>query len=224
MVALGLEPTCHLQIQNNVVTVDIDVQRFEPTYFTPLAMRAHDTARAAVDLMSFSTGNGLTFLLELWVNPDGIVTPVAHIQSELGQLATATNSGTGFHDAIWILMSDPPLIIALRDLIDAITQWHQAPITAARAIERLRHNVAPDERDRKKQWKKLGELLQLAESYTKIIRDTAIGPRHGDPTHIPGTVTSEIAMRAWVIMNRYLEFRKRGGVVPLPISEFSLLS
>jgi hypothetical protein len=58
-------------------------------------------------------------------------------------------------------------------------------ITAARAIERLRHSVAPNETDRKKQWTRLGELLQLDKSYTKIIRETATGPRHGDPTHIP---------------------------------------
>jgi hypothetical protein len=224
MLSLGLEPVCHLKIENNIVTIDVDIQRFDPSYFTSLVMRAHDTARAAVDLMSFASGNGLIFLLESWVTPEGESRPVAAQQPDLGALATAVNSSKGFHDVIWILLSDPQLFFALRDLIDAITQWHQAPITAARAIERLRHLVAPGDPDRKRQWKKLGDVLQLHESYTKIIRDNSTGPRHGDPVHIPGPITNEIATRAWIIMNRYLEYRKRGGVNALLVAEFPLLT
>jgi hypothetical protein len=224
MTALNIEPACHLAIQNNLVTIDIDGQRFEDRYFTALAMRAYDTARATVDLLCFATGNGLTFLLETWIDPNGITRPVASIQPALGELATAVNGGSNFNDALWILLSDPLLFIALRGLIDGITQWHQAPITAARSIERLRNLVMPGEKDRRKQWKKLGEVLQLAETYTKLIRDTSIGPRHGDPTHIPGAITTEVATRAWIIMNRYFEFRKRGGVNPLPASDFPLLT
>jgi hypothetical protein len=224
MIALGLEPACHTKIENNVVTMDVDIQRFDTAYFTPLVMRAYDTARSAIDLVSFATGNGHTFLLETWVNPSGETVPLAAMQPALGALATAVNGARNFHDVIWLLMRDPPLFLALRDLIDAITQWHQTPIAAARAIERLRHLALPGVDDRRKQWRRLGELLQLEDSYTKIIRGTSVGPRHGDPAHIPGTTTTEIATRAWVIMNRFIEFRKRGGADPLPVSEFPLLA
>jgi hypothetical protein len=162
--------------------------------------------------------------LESWTNPEGLTKPVAAQQRDLAVLSTAVASTTDFSDVLRIVLTDPPLFIALRDLIDAITQWHQAPITAARAIERLRHSIAPNEKDRKKQWIKLGELLQFDESYTRIIRETSTGPRHGDPDHIPGTIVSEIALRAWTIMNRYLEFRKRGGVEPLSATEFARLT
>jgi hypothetical protein len=221
---VGLKPACHVQIQNNAVVIEVDLEYFDPKHFTNLVMRAYDTVRGAVDLLSFTNGTGFTFLLETWTDPEGATKPLAAVQPELAALSTSVATPANFSDVLRIVVTDPPLFMALRDLIEAITQWHQAPITAARAIERLRHSVAPNETVRKKQWDKLGDVLQLHENYTKIIRETSIGPRHGDPTHIPGTIISEVALRAWVIMNRYLEFRKRGGTNPLPASEFPLLT
>lgn len=219
----GLTPICHVAVQKNEVSIDVEVVHFDrELHFVPLAMRAYDTVRAAVDLLSFSSGNGFTFLFECWTDPDGITKPLAPQQQNLAPLASAV--ANSFDEIIKIVIVDPPLFLALRDLVESITQWHQAPIAAARSIERLRHSIAPNETDRKKQWRKLGGLLQLEESYTKIIRDTSIAPRHGDPSHIPGYVTNEIARRAWTIMNRYLEFRKRGGVQPLSASEFPPLT
>jgi hypothetical protein len=151
MAALRIAPICHVQIHNNAVEINVDLQNFETRYFTSLAMRAHDTVRAAVDLLSFASGNGLTFLLESWTDSDGQTKPVAAQQPDLAVLSTSVANTKDFSDVLRIVLTDPPLFIALRDLIDAITQWHQAPITAARAIERLRHSVAPNEKDRKKQ-------------------------------------------------------------------------
>ena len=219
----GIKPICHVTVQKNEVSVDVEIENFNrEQHFVPLAMRAYDTVRAAVDLLSFSSGNGFTFLLESWTDPKGNTKPLAPQQPNLAPLASAvTNS---FDIIIKIVITDPPLFLALRDLVESITQWHQAPITAARAIERLRHSIAPNEPIRRKQWEKLGELLQLDESYTKLIRDTSTAPRHGDPSHIPGHILNDIAIRAWTIMNRYLEFRKRGGVQALPVSDFPLLT
>jgi hypothetical protein len=224
MVGAGLSPTCHVQVQNNEVTIDIDLQYFQPGLLTPLAMRAYDTVRVAVDLLSFTSGNGFTFLLETWTNPEGETRPLMAQQPGFAELSTAVAAPGDFSAVLHGLIADWPMFLALRDLIDGITQWHQAPITVARSVERLRHSVLPNEKARKKQWEKLCELLQISDSYLKIIRETSIGPRHGDPTHIPAPVTNEVATRSWIIMNRYLEFRKRGAVQPLPISEFPLLT
>ena len=65
--------------------------------------------------------------------------------------------------------------------------------------------------------------LRIEEAYLKFISTHATGPRHGDRVHIPPDITRELAMRSWVVMNRFLEFKKRGGA-PLPASEFPMLS
>lgn len=222
--ALGLEISYRLEIKDNSVTVTSDVNKYvHEDHFTSVFMRASDIARSAVEVIAFAKAQGLVMSFDKVVLPNGDESRIDVGDPSLASLSTAT-IGEGFDQVIRIVMSEPPLFLALRDLIDAISQWHQAPITAARAIERLRHSIAPSENDRKKQWKRLGDLLNLDESYTKPIRDASIGPRHGDPTHIPGPITSEITKRAWIIMNRYLEFRKRGGTLSLPESEFSLLT
>jgi hypothetical protein len=157
---VGLKPACHVKIQNNAVAIDVDLEYFEPKHFTPIVMRAYDTVRAAVDLLSFTHATGFTFLLETWTDPAGVSKPVATVQEGFVALSTSVASPTDFSDVLRLVITDPPLFMALRDLIEAIAQWHQAPITAARAIERLRHAVAPDEPDRKKMsWSRLSEQL-----------------------------------------------------------------
>jgi hypothetical protein len=58
--------------------------------------------------------------------------------------------------------------------------------------------------------------------YLKFVTDQLAPPRHGDLTHIPGTITREVAARAWTVFNRCREYRKRGSQ-PLPSSEFPIL-
>jgi hypothetical protein len=187
-------------------------------------MRAHDIARAMIDLVSFSTGHGLLFVLETLKDHEGTITAIAPQQPELGALATSAAGHPQFNQVLQIVLSDPPLFLALRDLIDAITPWHRAPTSCARAIEALRHLVAPGETDRKRQWQMFNETLRVSQSYLNKVIAHSTGPRHGDPAHIPGAVTRDAAKCAWIIMDRYLEFRKRGGEQPLPISEFPVLS
>jgi hypothetical protein len=65
--------------------------------------------------------------------------------------------------------------------------------------------------------------LHIDRAYLDFITDQSIGSRHGDPQHIPGGPVTETVRRAWVVMNRYLEYRKRGNG-PLTAPEFPLLT
>jgi hypothetical protein len=201
----------------------VDLNQFDSAiHLTPIAMRAHDVARAAVDLVCFATGNGYTFVLETWTDLSGVIRPVAPQQPALAALSTSIAAPADFHKVLRLVVTDPPLFMALRDLIEAITQWHRAPTSAARAVEAMRHSMTPNQ-ERKKQWENFCRNLQLERSYIEPITDTSTGPRHGDPEHIPGQITTDVATRAWTIMNRYLEFKKRGGDGPLASSEFPIL-
>lgn len=213
---------CDVKIQDNNVTIDCEVDNFEKEkHLTPIVMRAYDTARATIDLMSFASGNGLVFVLDTFTDPDGKTTVVAPQQPDLAALSTAVARPEDFDKVLRLILTEPPVFLALRDLIDAITQWHRAPVNTARVLDGLRNLIAPGE-EPKKSWSKLRALLRVEESYLKFVTDTSAAPRHGDPTHISGAVTRDVSARAWTMFNRYLEYRKRGNQ-PLPESEFPIL-
>jgi hypothetical protein len=111
---------------------------------------------------------------------------------------------------------------ALRYLIEAITVPHESAVNCARAVEALRHIIAPNQ-PRGHAWQTFRSALNISQEYLKMITDVSTGPRHGDPTHIQGTTTTEISRRAWVIMNRFFEYKKRNNQ-QLPLDIFPLLT
>jgi hypothetical protein len=119
-------------------------------------------------------------------------------------------------------MDSTSIVFAFRDLIEAITLPHRAPVSCARAIEGLRNVIAGSGLARGQAWGEFNRVLQLDPAYTKLITTNSAGTRHGDHERISGAITTEITRRAWVIMNRFLEYRLRGDK-PLDAKEFPLL-
>lgn len=227
---LDLDMTFRMQIVNSVVSVDIQINKWDASEdLTPVYMRALDIARAAVDLCSFRDGIGLTVVLETLVGPDGTRSELLLQQSELAGLASslqnktppATADQNNFDKVLRHVLTNPQLIRALHDLTEVLSQTHISPIACGRAMEGIRHFIAPG-LERKKGWAKMNETLRIDRAYLDLITDTSIGPRHADPAHISGVICIDICKRAWVIMDRFFEYLKRGGH-PLPESEFPTL-
>jgi hypothetical protein len=212
-----------IQITEGNVTVDCETNRFvEKTDFIQIYRRALDLSRAAVDLFAFSTGSGVTVFLEKFTKPDSTITDILPGDPSLHPLSTSIVSGAGdFEMLLGILLTEPTLFRALRDLIEAITLPHVGAMSAARAMEGLRHLLAP-KKDRKQGWVIMSKALNISDAYLRVITTQSIGPRHADPTFIPGTITTDVVRKAWTIMNRYFEYRKRGRK-SLPLSDFPSL-
>jgi hypothetical protein len=121
-----------------------------------------------------------------------------------------------------IVFGDPRIFMALNDLILANTLPHHAPTNCARVLEGLRTVMTPDGMGRDKGWPILRQNLQMDRTYLEFITEHSTGPRHGDRSHISGDVTMAIVGRTWTIMNRFLEFKKRGDT-QLPLVEFPML-
>jgi hypothetical protein len=217
-------------IQEGRITVECETNRFEARLITPIFMRAFDLARATVDLTAFSTGYGLVVIFDTFTSPSGEVTPFASYDPALPQLCTAFQMGVtaasigenDFHRVLTIVSTDWRVFRALRYLIEAITVPHESSVNCARAIEALRHIIAPNQ-PRGEAWQTFRSTLNISREYLTMITDVSTGPRHGDPTHIQGTITTEITRRAWVIMNRFFEYKKRNDQ-QLPLDIFPLLS
>lgn len=59
------------------------------------------------------------------------------------------------------------------------------------------------------------------DTYLKYITDHSKAPRHGESSHTPGDITNEVVARSWSVMNRYLEYRKAGGVLPSSLPQLT---
>lgn len=145
-VDLGLSLNCQVEIHDNEVTIDCEVDNFkQDVHLTPIVMRAYDIARATIDLISFASGTGMIFVLDTFTDADGNVIAIAPQQPELAVLSTAVAKPEDFSQVLRIVLTEPPLFLALRDLIEAMTEWHRAPVNTARALDALRHMIAPGE-------------------------------------------------------------------------------
>ena len=227
---LDLDMAFKISIENGEVRVACELSEFDQSeHLARIYMRAFDLVRATVDLTSFSTGYGLSVLIDSFTDTSGVTTPFVPYDPTKAALCTAftmtpatTIDANEFHKVLIIVLTDWRIFRALRELIEAITLPHESSVNCARGIEALRHIIAAPNSTRIQSWTDMRNALNLSESYLKLITDVSTGPRHGDPVHIPGTITTEITRRAWIIMNRFLEYKKRESK-PLPLTDFPIL-
>ena len=225
----GLEIKFGFEIKNSEIKVNCDLNRFEAGDFTPLYMRVHDMVQASVNLVAFAGGLGCAVSLHTLILPDGTSAPILLRDPNLPFLCTAfainsesPDANAAFDKVYNLVLQEPDLFMALNELIAAITLPHISVVNCARSVEGIRHMISPPGTPTKDTWKIMRDNLQLDRSYIEVITSTSTGPRHGDRTHIPGSITTTICERSWTIMNRFLEYRKRGNH-KLPVSEFPLL-
>lgn len=163
------------------------------------------------------------------MKPNGIVYDLLVERPDLEAAVTAFKAGApntlfSFDEMYRIVACELDLIPALNDLIVSISLPHHAPINCARAIETIRELIMPTESDdREKGWKVMREQLNIDRDYLKFITQHSTKRRHGKRTGISPADYQEIIRRAWNVMNRFLEYRKRGNQ-QLPLSEFPLLT
>jgi hypothetical protein len=63
------------------------------------------------------------------------------------------------------------------------------------------------------------KALNISRGYQEWVSKQSTGTRHGDNAFVPGAVSSEAMLRTWAILNRFLEYRKRGSQ-PLTVPDF----
>jgi hypothetical protein len=225
---VGLIMNFTVKVVDSEVDVECDMNRYQDDDFGHVHMRAYDLARAAVDIYSFTSGLGLTVYLDTFIKPDGTSLQIFPQYTNLSKLSTAFdmtagNTSNNNFGAFWqLVVSEPALFMAMNDLIVSISLPHHASVNCGRAIDGIRVMMCPPGLKRSQGWPIVRQSLNLDEAYLLLITDTSTGPRHGDRTFIPGATVTEITERSWVVMDRFLEFRKRGNQ-PLPLAAFPLL-
>jgi hypothetical protein len=227
-----IEPTVTLivdarvSINKGIVEVTCNSNLFgNDNYDGHVDLKANYLATAIVNTYGFAQGLGLRVVLEQVKKPDGITYNIQsqrpYLQTLVSVLQSSADGGVDVRVVMGIILQNPILFIALNDLISAVSFTPNAPLYCGRAVDAIRESIAPA-LDRKQGWKILRESLNLSQQYLEFITEQSKGPRHGSVVDIQFSDIHETTNRAWAVMNRFLELKKRGGAT-LPLPEFPLL-
>jgi hypothetical protein len=187
-------------------------------------LKANYLAKTVLNCYGFAKGMILRAVLETVIKPDGIKYNIKAHRPDLEPLVTALHSGSDggvdIHPVLSTVMTNPTIFVAIKDIVEAISAT-ETPVNCARAIEAIREAMAPAN-DRKIGWQVMRDNLNVSQKFLEFITDTSKGPRHGAVLGISFSVVNETIRRSWIVMNRFLEFKKRGDQ-KLPLPDFPLL-
>ena len=214
-VPLDLKALVTIQIKDSAIDVICELDDFAQAQFEALHLNVFHEVRACVDLLAFASGMGFTVILEEFVGTDGIAKVIQAQDRTLEGLSPFPSPET-FH----LVLSDFRVSSILNMLTSTLQEPYVLPINCARAVEAIAHQITPGETDKNRRWKKMGEALHASKSYVEPISLLSHGPRHGELTQPPGSDQLEVRRKAWVLMYRFLEYRKRGS---LTNSDFPML-
>jgi hypothetical protein len=220
---IDLHITFRTIVENGVITIECEMNRFnleEHKIF--LAKMAYDLGRTTVDLIALKNGAGLLFLLDTLTDENGRQWELVGREPDLATIATSLKD-PGFDQIHKILLTNLDLSLVLRALIEGMTFFNRAPLAASNGVDGIREYFVPSGGKKEDGWEPMRENLRVSKDYLVSITSAARGPRHGDYTYIPGELTDEVTRRAWIVMNRFFEYLKRGEK-QLPLSEFPILT
>jgi hypothetical protein len=224
---------CTIAIKKSNVVATCEANRWDETTLGSVVGYLFDWVGAEIDLFTFVTGMVFTVHLDRAEYPDGSNRELIGTAPELAALATACKStdagGTvhvDMHKVLPLIMQNPTLMIAFRDLVAALRFGNNSLTNCGRAMEGLRKSLwGKDEANKaeeKRAWDRLRDTLQVSRPYLQAITDASCGPRHGSTAYIPVSTRKEILNRSWAVMNRFLLYRL-GGDQPLSAEEYPML-
>ncbi len=222
----GFEMQIDVEIRNSKIVVGCTFSEpfDEKTHLKAAHVRAVDIAMAAVNLAAFGLGMGLFTVIDSYEGPDGIKKPLIYRDRNLQALApVADPKGATYRDALDVVYQDIRMFNILKDVIRANSVPSAVPSSCGSAVEAIRALFVPKGTDRRDDWPTLRKALNVTESYLKLVTDHAVPARHGEHPYVSGETTEEISHRTWTLLNRYFEYRIRGGE-GLPESEFPVLT
>jgi hypothetical protein len=97
------------------------------------------------------------------------------------------------------------------------TEQHTAAANCGRAVDRIRQIIAPS-LDGAAAWQETHKTLNISRGDQEWVSKQSKDTRHGDNTFVSGAVISEVIQRTWALLNRCLEYQKRGSP-PLAASD-----
>ncbi len=218
----GFEGIFCIDIQDPEVRVECELNDLTEDSLGNATIRALGFASGVANVIAFTTGWSLHVVLDT-STVGGTERPLALSEKRVAPLCTAYGLEDRFEEVCELVLTDMTLRFAFSDLIAGIGSENYSLVACGRAMDAIRLLVAGYNVDPKKGWRAMREALRVDESYLRAITEASTQPRHGARGVVSGSTQLEMTLRAWAIMNRYLEYRMRGGDTPLPAGEFPVL-
>jgi hypothetical protein len=219
---MGIEAKFDLRVQDNNITLEFESNKGGQEHIQEAVIRAVDITQASFDLIAFREAEGVTAVLNRIEFEDGTTNNLVCAEPALRGLATAIGDNGSFVTVLRMMLVEPRLLLAIRDLADSLKTLHTGPINCGRAMDAICNYFIPEGGERKYGWKPMRDALNLDETYLRSISDLSKGPRHGNRIIEADSQVRPVGIKAWKIMNRFLEYRKRGNQ-SLPPDDFPLL-
>ncbi len=199
-------------------------QTYKVSHLEIYLARSVDIMYAALSMVTFATGIYYFPHFDRIRKPDGFVsTPVIFGDPKLVGLCknySVLDMTPGFD----VVFSSGQLMRAMRDLNDTMTNPHIVAINCTRVLETIKDVMTSSLKlgDSKK-WYIMRHSLNIDRSYVQYITDWSLNHRHGRAELLPGDELREIWRRTWIIMDRFITYRKL-GLPKLDETEYPTLS
>jgi hypothetical protein len=216
----GISARFRMRIQGSEVHLVCNLK--SQVHPNSLYVLAYDMCRLWINMHSFATGISYTLHFDEMIDYAGRREKLSSQFVHAKRLCTAYNLEEGMKEAWLILVNEAKLFVAFNDLMHAVVFTNEIPVATARVLDTIRVLMAPKGMKTEKAWPYVQKGLGVSEAYLKFVTDISKGPRHGDITYASVETCEELLIRAWTVMNRFIEYRKRGNLT-LPLSEFPAL-
>jgi hypothetical protein len=143
------------------------------------------------------------------------------VSKHVTSFSVSSSNFNEFNQSFLAVILDPQTFIALDDVISALINNHMAQANCGRAIERLRNIISPTAKG-PAGWRAMQTALNISQDFLESISKDSTANRHGDAAAVPGPIVSLTIERTWQVMNRFIEYKKRGNS-QLKEPEFPLL-
>jgi hypothetical protein len=201
----------HVKIQNSLVTVDSDTNKFgTPDERNVLIIKAYDLTQTMIAIYAFQCGGGLDLTFDTLSIDGGQPTQLRGPDARLASISKAAKSLPDIQALIALAQGNLTIAMALRHLNEALTSSRRASVRSGQCVDGLRSLFVPPGKKDEDGWPAMREALRLERSYLDPIMNESKPPRHGDFTPLVGLNHSDSVYRAWEVMNRFLEYKKTG--------------
>jgi hypothetical protein len=225
----GVQGKFHIKIIDGRVEVKCEIENNISDLASHCIVKARELVSVSIDLQAFSKGWFLSTIFDEMTIFDNnkmeeVRHPIAMSETSLSAYVTALNTPEKIESVKSDLMKNINIRFAMNDLISSLSTLNYSAIAAARAIEAVRQNIACHTTPDKVAWKIMRQKLNISEECLRSVTDASKEPRHGNRGATNGNDQMKVTRIAWQVMNRYLEYKIRGGIDALPASEFPVLN
>jgi hypothetical protein len=208
----NLDLLFRIGIISSIINVKCDLPNWKSDDLAEIYKRSLSLARSAVNIVAFSTGFGLGVSLDTLIGPDGMPSALLPSDPTIPPLCKSYGLGperqANFAKVCALALTDHRLASACNDLMESITIPHIACVNCGRAIDNISRMITPGQNVTAASWKAMQTALNISRAYQEWISEQAKGSRHADHSFIPGHIVEEVAHEIWMIMDRFLEYRK----------------